>query len=41
MCPEGKGPPFAYVVKALTPPVMMMERGMLRGLEARAERSVR
>ncbi|MDP1917285.1 MAG: SRPBCC family protein [Myxococcales bacterium] len=90
MCPEGKGPPFAYVVKALTPPtalvlavedegrpattwafallpreggtrlvvrnrtaveqgwqeviepgVMMMERGMLRGLKARAERSVR
>lgn len=90
MCPEGKGPPFAYVVKELTPPtalvlavedkgtpattwafallpreggtrlvvrnrtaleqgwqevlepgVMLMERGMLRGLKARAERSVR
>lgn len=90
MCPEGKGPPFAYVVKELTPPtalvlavedqgkpattwafallpresgtrlvvrnrtaveqgwqeviepgVMVMERGMLRGLKDRAERSVR
>lgn len=90
MCPEGSGPPFAYVVKEVTPPnalvlavedhgrpattwafalspreggtrlvvrnrtaveqgwqeviepgVMVMERGMLLGLKARAERRVR